>query len=599
MSETPSPLVWQDGQPRSRLFGDIYYSLEDGLAETRAVFLDGCGLPDAWAGRRRFCVAELGFGTGLNIAALLDLWSRTRPAGGCLHIFSVEAYPLDSAEAAAALGAWPQIGAASQALLERWPGRRRGFHRLDLPAFGATFDLAVMPVEPALQGWGGAADAWFLDGFSPALNPDMWREEVLALVGARSAPGAVAATFTVAGAVRRGLAAAGFEVAKRPGHGRKRERLEARMPGSPAPAPDPRIVVIGGGIAGASLARALSGLGAGVQVIADSAGVMASGNRSALVAPALDAGGGPRAAFYAQALARAAALYDATPGAVVAEGVIQIEAAPRDAARFDAVARQDLFEPESVARLTPGETARRLGEDAGRGALELSSARVVAPSTVIAAWLPETIDGRVTGLTRDGEVWRIDLADGTVVEAEVVVLAGGWDGAALAPDLPLKPVRGQASFCATDEAITACASGAYAAPAPGGVLFGATHDREDVAVDVRPKDDERNRAALAAMRPALAARLAEVPAQGRASIRATTPDRMPVAGEIDRGLFVLTGLGSRGFTTAPLLADHVAALVLGTPSPLPTDCAALVSPARFHARKSGRRISSDGRFSRA
>src|SRR6187402_3136202 len=108
-NDAPSPLVWQDGQPRSRLFGDIYYSLEDGLAETRAVFLDGCGLPAAWAGRRRFVVGELGFGTGLNIAALLDLWRRERPPGGQLHIFSVEAHPIAAADADRALAHWPEL----------------------------------------------------------------------------------------------------------------------------------------------------------------------------------------------------------------------------------------------------------------------------------------------------------------------------------------------------------------------------------------------------------------------------------------------------------------------------------------------------------
>jgi tRNA 5-methylaminomethyl-2-thiouridine biosynthesis bifunctional protein len=131
----------------------------------------------------------------------------------------------------------------------------------------------------------------------------------------------------------------------------------------------------------------------------------------------------------------------------------------------------------------------------------------------------------------------------------------------------------------------AAAGGAYSIPAPGGVLFGATHDRDDLETDVRPGDNERNRAALAAVRPALAARLADRPIEGRASLRATTPDRMPLAGPIEPGLFILTGLGSRGFTTAPLLAEHVAALMLGMPSPLPADCAALVSPARFAAMK--------------
>ena len=251
-----SPLVWrEDGLPQSSLYGDVYFSSVDGLAETRAVFLQGCGLPERFAERQDFVVGELGFGSGLNIAALLDLWRREKPAGARLRIFSIEAHPLDRDEAARILAHWPELGEAAQALLDAWPGRARGFHRVDLPAFDAVLDLAVMDVVEALEAWDGAADAWFLDGFSPALNPAMWREEVLAAVAARSAPGARAATFTVAGAVRRGLQAAGFEIAKRPGFGRKRERLEAWLPGERAITPRPEsLAIIGGGIAGAALA---------------------------------------------------------------------------------------------------------------------------------------------------------------------------------------------------------------------------------------------------------------------------------------------------------------------------------------------------------
>ena len=228
MAQTPdNPLDWSEpGAPRSRRFGDVYYSLEDGLAESRAVFLAGCGLPDAWAGRARFTVGELGFGTGLNIAALLHLW-RESGASGRLHIFSIEGFPVARGDAARALSAWPEIADAARALLDRWPPATPGFHRIDLTDWNATFDLAVGDGAWALDQWSGAADAWFLDGFSPALNPDMWSDAVLDGVAARSAPGARLGTFTVAGAVRRGLAERGFQVNKRPGHGRTRERGEA------------------------------------------------------------------------------------------------------------------------------------------------------------------------------------------------------------------------------------------------------------------------------------------------------------------------------------------------------------------------------------
>src|SRR6185369_2270483 len=138
MTDAPA-LEWtDDGQPRSRRFGDVYFSAQDGLAETRAVFLDGCGLPDAWAGRRSFTVGELGFGTGLNIAALLDLWGRTRPTGARLHILSVEAYPVSADEAARALAHWPELAEIAGLLTSRWPGRARGRPRVDLPELGAV-----------------------------------------------------------------------------------------------------------------------------------------------------------------------------------------------------------------------------------------------------------------------------------------------------------------------------------------------------------------------------------------------------------------------------------------------------------------------------
>ena len=225
---TPSPentaerplavLEWaDDGAPRSPRFGDVYFSREDGLAETRAVFLEGCGLPDAWAGRDRFVVGELGLGTGLNQLALLDLWRRNRPNGGRLHLFSIEAYPMTAAEAARALAAWPDLADLTRLFLDAWPETwTPGFHRIDLPEFSATLDVAIGDADWALDVWGGRADAWFLDGFSPARNPEMWSDAVLDGVAARSAPGRASGHLHRCG--RR---------AARPGGSRLRRREEA------------------------------------------------------------------------------------------------------------------------------------------------------------------------------------------------------------------------------------------------------------------------------------------------------------------------------------------------------------------------------------
>lgn len=588
------PLVWtEDGLPRSSLFGDVYFSSDDGLAESRAVFLEGCGLPDAWARRRRFVVGELGFGTGLNVAALLDLWRRTRPAAGLLHIASVEAFPITAAEAARALARWPELTPVADVLTARWPGRARGRHRVDLPEFGAILDLAVMDASEALADWSGQADAWFLDGFSPAVNPQMWTDELLALVAGRSAPGARVATFTVAGQVRRGLAAAGFSVEKRPGFGRKRERLEARLPGQPVDPPPLRVAVIGAGIAGASAARAVRALGGEAVVVeVDRPGAGGSGNPAALVTPRLDAGLGEAAILFARAFDRAIRLYDTLPDAVIARGVLQLAAGTRDTDRFARIATSEIFEPEALALIDSAAAAARLDETAP-AALDQRTALVVEPAAILAAWLEEAIAGDVRRLEPSGGTWRVlDAGDGEILRADRVILAAGPGAPELAPDLPLSPVRGQATWTSGGGPVTAAAWGGYVAPTRGGVLFGATHDRDDPAADVRSGDHDRNLETLRRALPSLAGRLRGLAFQGRASVRAATPDRLPIAGALGlQGLFALTGFGSRGFSLAPLLAEHVAALALGAPSPIGRAAADIVAPDRFARRAARRRHS--------
>ncbi len=592
MAETPdNQLDWSEpGAPRSRRFGDVYYALEDGLAESRAVFLAGCGLPDAWTGRAHFTVAELGFGTGLNIAALLHLW-RESGASGRLHIFSIEGFPVAREDAARALSAWPEIADAARALLDRWPLATPGFHRVDLPEWNATFDLAVGDAAWALDQWSGAADAWFLDGFSPALNPDMWSDAVLDGVAARSAPGARLGTFTVAGAVRRGLAERGFQVDKRPGHGRKRERLEAILPGAATDratdAVRGRVAIIGAGVAGASLARALGAQGVEVVVIADG-GPAASGFPAALVTPRMDVGDTVLAGLFAQALERAGRLYGGVDAAVISRGVLKLEHGPRDAARFDKVAAQALWAPGEMKRLDAVEVSQRVGEPLGQGGLLMAGAMSVRPSAILEAWLDgvRRIGGSVARLERRGGVWRVlDSAANVLVEAEAVVLAAGWGASGLgAPDL--RPVRGQASWARLDNGPASGVTwGGYVAPTGDGVLFGATHDRDETDTGVRGDDLRRNLETLGAVLPALAERIASLQVRSGAATRAVTPDRLPLAGRLDEGLFILGGLGSRGFAVAPLLADHVASLITGTPSPLPKASALRVGPDRVAIRR--------------
>lgn len=574
-------LDWTGAGPRSRRFDDVYYSAESGLEEARTVFLQGAGLPERWNGRRRFVVGELGFGTGLNILALLQLWARRRPAGGRLHVFSVEAYPLTREEAERAAALWPEFAPFSDRLIDRWPSGA-GLHRIDWPELGATLDVAHAEALPAVQGWPGAADAWFLDGFAPAKNPHMWSEGLLSAVAARSAPGARIATFTVAGAVRRGLQHAGFSVEKRPGFGRKRERLEAIKPGEVMEASPTRVGVVGAGVAGAAVCRALIAAGAEPVLVAPET-AEASGNPAALVSPRFDAGDGPTARLMRQAFERAVDLYTDAPDAVIARGLLQFAARPRARSRLDAAAgRPGPRAP--FARLSNAQASAQAGEPVD-DALFAPDGLCVEPRRILETWTAGAtrLTAKVSLVERSGagRVLRDD-AGRMLFEGDAVVLAGGWSGRTLCPELPLGAVRGQASWATVAAPEVSLAWGGYAAPMHGGLLFGATHDRGDDGSDVRQEDHARNLSVLASRLPQhAAAAQATGRIEGRAAVRAATPDRLPLAGRLDDGLFVLTGLGGRGFMTAPLLAEHVAALAADAPSPLPLELSDLVRPDRF------------------
>jgi tRNA U34 5-methylaminomethyl-2-thiouridine-forming methyltransferase MnmC len=210
---------WKNGVPVSTRFADPYYSLENGLEETRHVFLAGNRLDERL--RPGFHVAELGVGTGLNLLALIGL---VRDLGvGPIRYTGFEAFPLDAGDVRTALAAFPVETGDVDAFACAWEAR------LPLRTPEIEADFVIGDARETLRRWDGRADAWFLDGFAPARNPELWDAELLAEVARHTAPGGTAATYSAAGEVRRGLAAAGFEVERHPGFGRKRHMTQARL----------------------------------------------------------------------------------------------------------------------------------------------------------------------------------------------------------------------------------------------------------------------------------------------------------------------------------------------------------------------------------
>lgn len=224
MQDQRADLEWRaGGVPVSTRFDDPYFSLDNGLDETRHVFLAGNGLPGRF--RDGFRVAELGFGTGLNLLAALEMWRATGQTGR-LRFTSFEAYPMAPDDMIRAQRAFPALAPLAEELAPLWSA---GWTDTGLRAELDDLSLQIVAgdARQTLAAWDGLADAWFLDGFSPAKNPELWEEALLAQVRAHTAPGGTAATYSAAGQVRRGLEAAGFAVTRICGFGRKRHMTRA------------------------------------------------------------------------------------------------------------------------------------------------------------------------------------------------------------------------------------------------------------------------------------------------------------------------------------------------------------------------------------
>ncbi|MEM9576398.1 MAG: tRNA (5-methylaminomethyl-2-thiouridine)(34)-methyltransferase MnmD [Pseudomonadota bacterium] len=223
MQNQTAEVTWRSGNvPVSTRFDDPYFSLQNGLEETRHVFLKGNLLPDRF--RDGFHIAELGFGTGLNFLATVQAWENAG-VSGLLFFTSFEAYPLDRAQMSKALEAFSSAGLRVKELVENWNPEGGGFEVTP----SVSLEVILGDARGTIKTWGGQADAWYLDGFSPAKNPELWSPALMGDVAARTGPGGSFATYTAAGFVRRGLAEAGFTVDRVPGFGRKRHMTRGTL----------------------------------------------------------------------------------------------------------------------------------------------------------------------------------------------------------------------------------------------------------------------------------------------------------------------------------------------------------------------------------
>lgn len=608
MTRLPRPDLERDGDGvlRSRSFDDIYFSPEDGLAESRYVFVDGNDLPQRMASRARTVVGELGFGTGLNVLALLA--EHEASGGGPLDIWTCEGFPLDREgfreTQARVAERWPEVAPHAARLAEIYPDPVPGLVQLQLDV-GVTLTIWFGPVLDGLRATDFRADAWFLDGFAPSRNPEMWSAEVMEEVARLTRQGGTAATFSVAGGVRSALEGAGFVWEKSPGFGRKRHMLRAVLGkarnssparpwfASPEVPARGEIAVIGAGIAGGAIAHALAQRERRCTVFGVSRrDEAASANPAGLIMPRLDADDTPAARFYRDAFFAALRTYDALDTEVFSHCGGELKLDRGKAARIEGIG----LWPEGFL-----ETVDDWQRVAAAGVLDprRASEALIGGQTTDEAAVVELFAGE------DG--WRLRTTDGRGHGPfSTVVLATGA-AQDLWPSAPVTPSLGQIDVFDGPEPGRVRTDGGYVAPLGTRLVAGATYEPYDHGkVTATDQNTEANRRTASEL-------LGEEPGghvMARAALRATTLDRHPVAGPLydeaaatsayqglatgkrgdyplapyQPGLYALTGLGSRGLVTAPILAAHVAALITGGVSPLTRDIAELVHPGRFLIR---------------
>lgn len=675
----------EQGTPSSSDFDDVYFSNENGMAETHYVFIEGNDLFKRWQNHNTasFCIGETGFGTGLNFfctAALFLSFREQHPTHVLqhLHFISTEKHPIEECQAAQVLLAWPQFSALTQQWLSNYPSIIEGVHRrhfgqhisLDVHYNDATqaFD-ALQSVSPNI------VDAWFLDGFAPSKNNSMWSQALFNTMAQLSNTNATLATFTAAGFVKRGLMAAGFNMHKRKGFMHKREMLIGTFDGShelpETELPEhinftanlpyyarfastytqkqtaiPKICIVGSGLAGAI--SALKCVQAGIPVR-----LLWQGNT-----PADGASGSPIGGFYPQLNAQhnhasrlqlasflyARSFYDDVAKIVPFDhdwcGALQLGFNENTNTRLQKLANAAYW-PEDIAHIKDSEAASKIANvSIPYNCLHMPKAGWISPQSLIHACITLAQSSGLLELEPNTQLQSYELindqhinlntvVDGQtkVIEASSLIIACG-DGSKelLSPSIPLRLTRGQVEMVSSQGTLmqlnTLLCHKGYLTPALNSFhALGSTYVKNDTGREIRHIETEQNFSMhLQSMQAAQwVEELGDFQNNSsnfaRAAIRCSSPDHLPVVGAmpsemqfteladlykalpahrypvptVHNNVYVLTGLGSRGLTTAPLMAEVLVSEILGRAIPLPTDLLNAISPNRFIVRSLIRR----------
>lgn len=648
---TPAELNWTDEQvPHSERFDDIYYSRNDGLQEVDYVFIKHNRLAERFESADRFCIAETGFGTGLNFLAAVQLWLKTAAETSRLHFISFEKFPLkleDLRKAHAVHQQHPELLRISEALCAAYPVLLPGWH--DVWLFDGRVRLTlwfgdVLSGLPEVDAPANAkVDAWFLDGFAPLRNPEMWQAALFQQMARLSHAQTTFATFTSAGVVRRGLEKVGFAVHKGPGHGKKREmcfgQLEQVRPYSskapwfsrPSATEKGRVLVVGAGLAGASVACQLAEAGWQVTVLeADAqAARHASGNLAGAVHPLVTADWNLRSQWYLVGLS--ATLRRLLPWLQTGEiegdltGLLQLAVTDTARTRIEEALQRVGLPNDFAYWVEQNEAAHIAGGAVSEPGLFFPQGGWVNPPSVVRRCLDHSniqvhYQQTVMQIEKTEQAWFVTAEQGGQFhsyEADCVVAASGGLNEMLNTrlGLPIRPVKGQVSHLEPEQqrwplqcAVTHLG---YSAPCgQGRAVTGATFEAPSLSTELSLEGHQANlEQASQALPDWLNADASGV--NGRVAFRPTTPDHLPTIGPVadvdhleqaylsqshthavyrypqqryQSGLYVSNGHGARGLMSVFLAAEMIVADLQGEVLPMPSALYQASHPARFKIR---------------
>ena len=587
-----------EGKLFAPLYGDVCASRRDAWVQAQSVFFDGCELASRWQNSRSIRVLEMGFGLGINF---LTTWASIKASNSTarLQYVAIEKHPFTSQDLRAALenslasapaSLAPMLEALIQQLIAQWPPLIPGFHSLPLDD-QTTLTLVFGDVDSVLPSIHGRFDAFYLDGFVPDRNEVMWSLKTMQHLAGLAADGAIVSSWCVASSVQQALHEVGFDVTERAGFGSNRESLIGRWSAKLVDS-STRVdsaVVIGAGIAGASVARQLATRGINVILIErEQPASGASGNPVAVVRP--EPGGATNViAEFSAAGVGWLQRWLSTHGESVPHDFCGAVRLLRDQRRHDKLAAYAQTVPDEwLHELSVSEATKLCGQSVATEGFFLPQAGWVAPTALITA----LIDHPLIDLRSATEVkrlspastneWCVELANDEKIFSRYVVLATAFADLSSNVD-GIDSARGQLSVVAerVDKPLRTivCRDG-YVTPAINGMhTIGATMHIDGDA-NPRPEDDRENFHRLQRLLPDFVSDASEL-RSGRVSWRATTQDRLPLVGKVAEGLYTSIGHGSRGVACAPWCAEFLVTQILDEPLPIGGEWVERLHPLRF------------------